>query len=740
MSVLSKLTMLGIGVCFSVGHGVGAAEAARQPLPAPAPVAETPALASATATETAFLNTLDRIWALARAGQRDPALALLTQTREQATTPAQIARLDALQTLLTSVDEVKPTPLDLDSAVDQAWALARAGKLDEALAVIAAARRQGGTAEQAMKLSAVETVLTTMKDAAASTASEPAALSAAAATAEAGGNPVVADRHDLWSDPHFREQFVGTYAMTAAVEPKTTEDERRVLSTVLDLMSKDSAPAALTLIEKLFQDEPPALEELGITTIAMEKWEADEAAAREAAAAASLAQAAAKGNPSGKDAASGHQDGPAKATAPKPSLYTALRGLAGSPATAESGAGKESGAPASPSAAALPADGAPAVPAPPPSPSTILRNPSAAFALIAGNICFQKGENEAAEKWYTGAVQSFPSFLRAYKNLGLLQVRMGNTGPAIEALTRALELGANDGLLYGLLGYAYAATGDHLAAEVGYRTAILRQPGNADWKLGLTRALLGQGRFAEAVTLCGRLIADKPREAALWRLQAKAYQALQQPLQAAENYEYLRLLGSVGIDDLNTLGDIYVKAELPDNAADAYLAALAAKADQAPEDYIQKAKLMANGTAPAAAKKLLVAIEEKAAGRLTDSQRKELLRVRAWIASREGVDQEQAALLEEIVRLDPLDGDALIALGQYQARTGNPEKAVFYYERAAGIERVEAKAKLRYAQLLVQQSKYEEALPLLKRALQVEPRDDVAAYLKQVESAARSRR
>ena len=320
MSVLSKLTMLGIGMCFGVGQGAGAVDALRPPSPTPAPVAETVARPAATAVETEFLNTLDRIWALARAGQRDPALALLAQTRRQATTPAQIARLDALQILLTSVDEVTPTPLDLDSAVDRAWALARAGKLDEALAVIAAARGQGGTAEQDTKLNAVETVLTTMKEAAAGAVPEPAAQPAVAATAAAGGNPAVTDHHDLWSDPHFREQFVGTYAMTAAVEPKTTDDERRVLSTVLDLMSKDSAAAALTLIEKLYQDEPPALEELGITTIALEKWEADEAAAREAAAAASLAQAAAKGSPSGKDAASGHQDGPAKETAPKPSL------------------------------------------------------------------------------------------------------------------------------------------------------------------------------------------------------------------------------------------------------------------------------------------------------------------------------------------------------------------------------------------------------------------------------------
>jgi hypothetical protein len=65
--------------------------------------------------------------------------------------------------------------------------------------------------------------------------------------------------------------------------------------------------------------------------------------------------------------------------------------------------------------------------------------------------------------------------------------------------------------------------------------------------------------------------------------------------------------------------------------------------------------------------------------------------------------------------------------------------AIFYYERADGIEAVEAKAKIRHAQLLVQLSKYQEAIPLLKTALRLEPRDDVADYLKQVEAAAKSR-
>ena len=89
--------------------------------------------------------------------------------------------------------------------------------------------------------------------------------------------------------------------------------------------------------------------------------------------------------------------------------------------------------------------------------------------------------------------------------------------------------------------------------------------------------------------------------------------------------------------------------------------------------------------------------------------------------------------------LDPLDGEALILLGRRSSRTEDFEKAIFYFERAAAIEKYEADAKIQHAQLLVQQGKYNEALPLLRRAQQISHRQNVQEYLEQVERFAKSR-
>ena len=124
---------------------------------------------------------------------------------------------------------------------------------------------------------------------------------------------------------------------------------------------------------------------------------------------------------------------------------------------------------------------------------------------------------------------------------------------------------------------------------------------------------------------------------------------------------------------------------------------------------------------------------------LATEEQKDLLKLRARLAVAEGASEEEVKVLTEIVALDPLDGEALILLGQQAGRTGNPEQAVFYYERAASLEKFEADAKVRHAQLLVGQGKYQEALPLLRRAQTIKPRDNIQQYLEQIERVAQGK-
>jgi tetratricopeptide (TPR) repeat protein len=366
--------------------------------------------------------------------------------------------------------------------------------------------------------------------------------------------------------------------------------------------------------------------------------------------------------------------------------------------------------------------------------------PSAVFDFTLGNIHFQEGELDLAAEQYENAIAKFPSFRRAHKNLGIIRVRQGLFAEGLESLGRVVELGGGDGLTFGLLGYAYASTERYISAESAYRSAMLLEPEQVDWRLGLTLSVLRQQKYGEAATLCDELIRRYPDRTDLWLLQANAYIGLNQPLKAAENFEIVARMGQADSQSLQTLGDIYVNEGLWDLAERAYSKAVELDRQGDPSGALRNAEVLAQRGAVGQARELLAAVKRTYGSQLADAERKRLLKLEARMAVAEGQGGEAAEVLEEIVALDPLDGEALILLGQHYARIDEYEQAVFYYERAESLTDFEAEAKVRHAQLLVTRARYADAVVLLKRAQELDPRDDIARYLEQVERVARAQR
>lgn len=365
---------------------------------------------------------------------------------------------------------------------------------------------------------------------------------------------------------------------------------------------------------------------------------------------------------------------------------------------------------------------------------------SAVFDFTLGNVHFQEERLEQAAKHYRAALEKFPSFRRAQKNLGLIHVRAGECGRAVGPLSRVIELGGNEALTYGLLGQCYVELERYIAAESAYRSAMMLQPERLHWKLGLTQSALRQEKYAEALTLGQQLLDEDPDNADYWMIQANAYIGLGRPLEAAGNYEIVRRMGKATRQSLYTLGDIYVNEGLWELASGAYADAFEADPDQQATRPLRCVEILAQRSALAEAKSLLTRAKRTFGETLDDEQRIRLLKIEARIAVAEGAGGGAVGVLEEIVALDPLDGEALLLLGQHYERTGEVERAAFYYERAMGIEAYEADANVRKAQLLVGGARYAEAVPLLKRAQEIAPRETVARYLEQVERIALSTR
>lgn len=371
---------------------------------------------------------------------------------------------------------------------------------------------------------------------------------------------------------------------------------------------------------------------------------------------------------------------------------------------------------------------------------------SAAFDTLRANLYFQRERLDDAAVAYEAAIAKFPKYRRAWKNLALVYVKRGEFEAAARAFTRVIELGGSDAVTYGLLGFVHANLGNHLAAESAYRMAALLDPATPDWKTGLARSFFKQERYPEAVALLGNLLAEDPERADLWLLQANAYLGLERPLDAAQNLEIAGRLAAPSADSLNMLGDIYVNAELFELGVGAYVRALEEHPESDPTRALRAANVLRARGALDEARRLAERVETLRGGsgpagvrRLADGERKDLLKLQARLAAAEGAGDEEARVLEEIVALDPLDGEALILLGQHEGRAKNIEKAIFLFERAASLEPFEAEAKMRHAQLLVGERRYAEALPLLRRAQTLKPNDNLRKYLEDVEKADQTR-
>jgi tetratricopeptide (TPR) repeat protein len=366
---------------------------------------------------------------------------------------------------------------------------------------------------------------------------------------------------------------------------------------------------------------------------------------------------------------------------------------------------------------------------------------SAILDFTLGGVRFQQDKLPAALASYRRAVEKFPSFRRAWRNVGLIHARNGEFDDAIRGFTKMIELGGGDSYSYGLLGFAYASKDDFQAAEVAYRNALLLQPENTEWRLGLTRCVFKQNKFEDAAALLDVLIERYPDKSDFWLLQAQTYIGMKQPLRAAENLEALALLGKADADSLHTLGDIYLGEGSMDLASRAVRRAIDADATQPVARSLRAAEVLAAKGALPQAREVAAHLHEVLGSRLEENDRRKLLKLEARLAMAEGGGtSETASVLEEIVKLDPLDGEALLLLGQHWAKQNEPDRAIFFYERAAGLDAFEVVAKIRHAQVLVGMGRHADALPLLRRAQEVKPRDDIARYLEQVERIAKARR
>jgi tetratricopeptide (TPR) repeat protein len=354
----------------------------------------------------------------------------------------------------------------------------------------------------------------------------------------------------------------------------------------------------------------------------------------------------------------------------------------------------------------------------------VLTAKSAALKFNLGNLLFEEGELEDSIKAYEEALEMYPSFRRAYRNLAMAQVRKGDLNEALEHLIEAMRLGDADGATYGLLGYCRLQRGEWASALQAYRMAQLSQPETAEWKAGVAQCLQNLNARDEAVAMLDEVIRQRPDEASYASLQASILIELGRQEEAVKALELPRRLGKLDGEGLLLLADLHVRGQRAGDAREAVDEAFAL--EKQPEigrvlSVIASAMMLKDWELA----RVLVEKAMPVEGDLPRGLR--LADARLKIESKSAVDEgalELAKLLEE----DPTDGVVLMALGQYESDRGDAGKAELLFERATAVVETAAEAWVELARLKVDQERYEAALEAVDRALELRPGDDLEAY------------
>ena len=359
---------------------------------------------------------------------------------------------------------------------------------------------------------------------------------------------------------------------------------------------------------------------------------------------------------------------------------------------------------------------------------------SAALDFALGTMYYQKGRLSRSAETYEKALKKFPSFLRARKNLGFVYLSLGKIEEASESLARAISLGENDGVTYVALGYCHLSMNRYLAAENAYRMGILLYPESKDARNGLINCLLSTGRYQEALSLLDELLEKDPENTYCHYARASALQGMEREKEAAIALETLRRMGKLKTSGFVSIGDLYHNLGLYDVSLLRYEEALSNKEKLSLSQYVRVAKILIQRGSYEDGFSYLRKIEQIFGKSFSANEKKDVLLLQAEVLIATGKSEDATKILRQVVEANPLEGKALVLLGQHAWKENEYAEASLFFERAAKVNDWKVRALIEHARMLVSTKDYDQAIQHLQEAQVLDPQPRVDRYLKSIQN------
>ncbi len=351
--------------------------------------------------------------------------------------------------------------------------------------------------------------------------------------------------------------------------------------------------------------------------------------------------------------------------------------------------------------------------------------PSPAFEVVLGNAYLAASQPERAEASYRSALKRYPTFLRAWTNLGALCYSANRFPEAADSLGKAVELGDHTPSTLGMLAYCLEQQGKMVPAEAAYLQAVAADPANGDWREGLLRLALDAKLYGRAEQLVRGLLREKPSDTRLWQTYAGILVADNRHLEAIAVLERAKAAHGLDNDGQVMLGDLYAEQNLVGEAAAVYKDVLENVRDRGEQKLIQFATVLIGAGNLTDAERVL----DTLGGNVTPAARAALLQTRAelFLACKRWPEARRE--LESLLALAPLNGRALMGLGRTYLEENNLPRATLAYEAAVQVPEVAYQANVELANVELKNRHYAQAASRLEKALQIQKNDALEDYL-----------
>lgn len=354
--------------------------------------------------------------------------------------------------------------------------------------------------------------------------------------------------------------------------------------------------------------------------------------------------------------------------------------------------------------------------------------PSPAFEFILGNAYYAAGQTDKAEAKYRSAVTRYPSFLRAWINLGALYFSAERYPDAIPCFSKAIVLGDRDSATFGMLGYSLEKDGNVVSAEMAYMQALSGNPSSPDWQEGLLRICIEGKQFSRAESLVKGIIRERPTEVQFWLIYANILLSEGRRTDATVLLETANGMGVANTEELSLLGDLYADQGLVPEAAGIYARLMTATPELGEPKLLHYAEVLISDGKLKEAQDVLAALGPKP----SPAGRVRYLQARADILAAQRRMPEARRELEELLGIDPLNGRALLSLGRAYAAEEDAPRAAFAFESASQVAGTAYTAFLELANIELKERHYSKAVDYLEKALNLQKTDAVEDYLARV--------